>query len=374
MLSAGAAIALIAWVALLLAPFRAFSTRERLDPPPAFAGGARPSLSDVTVLIPARNEASVLAQTLQALMAQGDDLEVIVVDDDSEDGTAQVAARFAPAVRVIAGQPLPGGWAGKLWALEQGLAHVDRPRVLLLDADIALSPGMVSALREKAERRGAVLVSVMAKLRTHNFWERLLVPPFIFFFKLLYPFALVNNPRRRMSAAAGGCMLVDTAALRDAGGYEAMRDALIDDCTLAKRLKGRGAPVWLGLSDSALSLRGYERLSDLWRMVARSAFTQLRYSSLLLLLTTVIMLVVFLAPVAALLAVQSATTVGLGAAALAAMALSYLPVVHYYRLPSWWALTLPVAGLMFLAMTISSALAYWRGTRATWKNRRYETT
>lgn len=374
MLTVTVAIALVAWVGLLLAPFRAFSTRERLDAPDAGTGtdaSARRSLSDVTVLIPARNEAPVLAQTLQALRQQGDDLDIVVVDDDSEDDTAQVAARFAPAVRVIAGRPLPDGWAGKLWALEQGLAEVNRPRVLLLDADIALAPGMVGALVDKAERSGAVLVSVMAKLRTRNFWERLLVPPFIFFFKLLYPFALVNTAHSRMAAAAGGCMLVDTRALREAGGYAAMRDALIDDCTLAKRLKRRGAPLWLGLSDSAVSLRGYEHLADLWHMVARSAFTQLRYSPALLLLTTVTMLVVFLVPVVALLSMHSAVTKVMAGIALAAMALAYLPVVRYYRLPSWWTLTLPIAGLLFAAMTISSALAYWRGTRATWKNRRY---
>ncbi len=390
MLTAVAAVALVAWLALLLAPFRAFSTRERLEAlpvsasdtaadPSAVAGvgaatqGARTSLADVTVLIPARNEAQVLAQTLQALTEQGEGLDVIVVDDDSEDDTAQVAARFAPTVRVIAGQPIPPGWAGKLWALEQGLQHVTRERVLLLDADITLKPGMVATLLQRAEHSGAVLVSVMAKLRTRNFWERLLVPPFIFFFKLLYPFALVNDPRRRTAAAAGGCMLVDAKALRDAGGYAAMRDALIDDCTLARRLKDRGSAVWLGLSDSAVSLRGYETLADLWHMVARSAFTQLRYSALLLLLTTVTMLIVFLVPLVALLSLESAVTAGLGAAALAAMALAYLPVVRFYNLPLWWALTLPAAGLMFMTMTISSAFSYWRGTRATWKNRRYET-
>ncbi len=368
MLTVAAAIALLAWAAVLLAPFHAYSTRERLDSSP---DGSLPSLRGVSVLIPARNEAAVLERTLRALTQQGTDMEIVVVDDDSEDHTAAIAARFAPVVQIVAGQPLPEGWAGKLWALEQGLAHVKRGRVLLLDADIELAPGMVAALLDRADAGGAVLVSVMARLRTDGFWERLLIPAFIFFFKLLYPFALVNAPERRTAAAAGGCMLVETEALRGIGGFAAMRDALIDDCTLAKRLKGPASPVWLGLTHSAVSLRGYGRLGDLWNMVARSAFTQLRYSVLLLLATTVIMLFVFAAPVVAILAATSLTPALYGVAAFAMMTMAYSPTVDFYRLSPWWTLTLPLAGLLFLAMTWSSAWSYWRGTRATWKNRRY---
>jgi hopene-associated glycosyltransferase HpnB len=365
MLTAATAFALLAWLAVLLAPFQAHRVRERLEPD----HGAT-DLSHVTVLVPARNESAVIDRTLSALLDQGRGLEVLVIDDQSEDDTRGTASRFGPTVTVMAGEALPEGWAGKLWALEQGLGRVTRRRVLLLDADIELAPGMIAALLRKAETSGATLVSVMAKLRARNGWERLLVPAFIFYFKLLYPFALVNAPGRRTAAAAGGCMLIDVAALREAGGYAAMRDALIDDCTLAARLKRRGHTIWLGLSHGAVSLRGYETLVDFWRMVARSAYTQLRCSVALLLATTVIMLTVFAVPLIALVCFPSLTgAVGLGA--LIAMSIAYLPVVRFYGLPAWRVLTLPAAGLLFLGMTWSSAFAYWRGTRATWKNRRY---
>jgi hopene-associated glycosyltransferase HpnB len=366
MMTAATAFALMAWLAVLLAPFQAYRTRERLEPD----HGPR-DLSDVTVLIPARNEAAVIDRTLSALLDQGPGLDVVVIDDQSEDDTAGRALRFGPTVTVMAGEALPEGWAGKLWALEQGLGRVTRRRVLLLDADIELAPGMIAALLRKADTAGATLVSVMAKLRAHNPWERLLVPPFVFFFKLLYPFALVNRRASRVAAAAGGCMLVETAALRDLGGFGPMRGALIDDCTLARLLKHRGHGVWLGLSASASSLRGYDCLADFWRMVARSAFTQLRYSFWLLLATIAVMLALFAAPVAAL-GTAPSFTAALGLAALAAMAAAYAPMTRFYGLPLWWTLTLPVAALMFAGMTISSAISYWRGTRATWKNRSYE--
>src|SRR5690606_16087134 len=307
---------------------------------------------------------------------------VILVDDQSTDGTADAARRAAArtahpfALEVISGAPLPAGWAGKLWALEQGLARVDRPYLLLLDADIELGDGMLAALRAEIERRDAVLVSIMAKLHCVTLVERLLAPPCVFFFKLLYPFALANDARSRVAAAAGGCMLLRTAALRDIGGFAAIRGALIDDCTLAGALKRRGR-TWLGLSNAVRSYRAYG-FGDFWRMVSRSAYTQLGYSPLLLLATTVAMLVFFAAPSAAALAAlagAAAPAAGrLGLAALATASLAYWPVVRFYGLPALWAAPLPAAAALFLAMTWDSALRYWRGTRATWKNRDYETT
>jgi hopene-associated glycosyltransferase HpnB len=377
LLIACSGFALLAWLGVLLAPHQPHRLRERLE-----ADERAPTdLRAVAVLIPARNEADVIGRTVASLGVQGEGLTAIVVDDQSEDGTAAVAtaaAAAAPAaidLRVVRGQPLPAGWAGKLWALEQGLALVDRPFVLLLDADIELAPRLIPTLLRAAEHRGASLVSIMAELSCRSLWEKLLTPAFIFFFKLLYPFAWSNDPRRRTAAAAGGCMLVRTAVLRETGGFAAIRGALIDDCTLAAALKRARPPIWLGMSRSVRSVRAYTTLGDFWAMVSRSAFTQLRYSTALLLVTTALMLVVLLAPVVgvAVAPFHGGTALALLAgAAWLAMGFAYLPMVRFYRLGIGWALTLPLAAALFLAMTWSSALGYWRGSHGGWKNRRYD--
>jgi hopene-associated glycosyltransferase HpnB len=368
--------ALASWVTVLLLPWRPYALRERLEADSTAADG---TLADVTVLIPARDEADVIGRTLHALARQAASVDAIVVDDQSRDGTAEAAIAAAGSaanltLTVLPGRPLPDGWAGKLWALEQGLARVERRFVLLLDADIELAPGIVTALRRLAVERDAALVSVMAELECESFVERLLTPAFIFFFKLLYPFALANDRASRVAAAAGGCMLVRTEDLRALGGFAAIRGALIDDCTLAARLKSRGAGVWIGVSHSVRSVRGYS-FADFWRMVSRSAFTQLRYSPALLLFATVLMSITLLAPPLLTLggaAFGAAFIAAIGAAAWLALGAAYLPVVRFYRLAPAWALALPLAGALYLAMTWSSACNYWRGTRATWKNRRYD--
>jgi hopene-associated glycosyltransferase HpnB len=404
------AFALLAWLAVLALPWQPHRTRERLEPDraadadrvpvPGFASAASSAssavdLSDVCVLIPARDEAALIERTIAALREQGAGLEVIVVDDQSSDGTAEACeraaalARGAPIdLRVVRGAPLAPGWAGKLWALQQGFALVERPLVLLLDADIELAPGAVAALRRRAAERRAVLVSVMAELHCATPWEKLLTPAFVFFFKLLYPFALVNDPRSRVAAAAGGCMLVRADALRSLGGFASVRGALIDDCTLAAALKRAGGTIWLGMSHSVASLRVYG-VAGFWSMVSRSAFTQLRYSVALLLLTSLLMIAVLIAPAAAAAAALLAAAAPQAALAAApvgwlaapgwlaplawlAMSAAYWPTMRFYGLAPAWALTLPLAGALFLAMTWSSALRYWRGTRATWKNRSYE--
>ncbi len=370
------ALALFAWLGVLLAPHQPHRLREWLD-----ADAQAPAdLSAVTVLIPARDEADVIGRTVTALLAQGRGLAAIVVDDQSSDGTAAAAMSAARdpaalALRVLRGEPLPPGWAGKLWALEQGQKLVDRPFVLLLDADIELASRFVPTLLREAQWRSASLVSIMAELHCTSFWERLLTPAFVFFFKLLYPFAWSNDPQRRTAAAAGGCLLVRTEALRAIGGFAAIRGALIDDCTLAAALKRAAPPIWLGVSRSVRSLRAYPALGDFWAMVSRSAFTQLNYSSALLLLTSLLMLVVLLAPVAALVVALpggGATPALVGAAAWLAMSAAYFPVVRFYRLRPPWALTLPLAAALFLAMTWTSAVGYWRGSHASWKNRSYD--
>jgi len=369
-----AAAALAAWLAVLLSPSQAWRTRERLEP--SGGGAVSADLRRLTVLVPARNEAASIGATVAALAAQGLRLEVLVIDDESEDGTAEAALEAAGRpggdleLRIIAGRPLPEGWGGKLWALEQGLRCVERELCLLLDADIVLAPGMIGALLAKAEQDRRAMVSIMARLECETFWEKLLVPPFIFFFKLLYPFAKANSPGRRTAAAAGGCILIRTEVLREIGGFAAIRDALIDDCALAARVKAAGHSAWLGLSESVTSRRSYPDLASFGRMVTRTAFTQLGYSTPLLGLVCCALLVVFVMPWLGVVAGGTAGRIG-GAVAILAMAAAYSPTVRFYRLPLVRVFTLPIAALYFLSMTIGSALNYWRGVRAQWKGRTY---
>ena len=272
------------WVALLLVPWRPWSTRECLEP---VNEQAERNLCDVTVLIPARNESAVIKRTLLALGNQSDGLQVILVDDQSSDETASLAvSTLAAGLLVLKGKPLPSGWTGKLWALEQGWRNTRTELILLLDADIELDPRMIGALKQKLIGEKLDLVSIMARLRMETFWEKLLAPAFIYFFKLLYPFSLGNNPSSALGVAAGGCILVRSDALRKTGAFPSIRDAIIDDCALAASVKKSGGRTWTGLSLSVRSHRPYPHLSNFWEMVERTAFTQLRYSIWLLLATT----------------------------------------------------------------------------------------
>ena len=361
-----ALVGTLVWLGVLAAPWRPWSTRERLE-----ARRENADLSDVTVLIPARNEAPVIARCLYALGAQSQDLRVVVVDDQSTDDTP-AAIPTLPTLRLelVSGQALPDGWAGKLWALEQGLQRVQTPLTLLLDADIVLGPGMLATLRAHLLEQRLDLVSVMPWLHMQGFWERLLIPAFIFFFKLLYPFRLANSSSARFAAAAGGCILLRTEALHRVGGFAGLRDSLIDDCTLARRFKAAGRRTWIGLTRSVWSLRRYRRLREIWDMVARSAFTQLRYSTTLLLACTVIMLASFWGPVVAV-AVGEGVARWIGLAGVLALCACYVPTLRYYRLNPLWAVFLPIIGTLYLAMTWSSALRYWCGVRSRWKGRTY---
>lgn len=358
------------WAGVLLAPWRPWSTRERLepDPPPPHT-----DLGELTAVIPARNEAALIGRTLRALLGQGRGLRAVVIDDQSSDDTARVARDAAgPAVDVVAGKPLPPGWTGKLWALEQGRRRVTTPLTLLLDADIELAPGTVARLLAWMRRDQRQLVSIAATLRTDTFWERLLMPAFVFFFKLLYPFRLSNSRSRLVAAAAGGCILIETRVLTELGGFAALKGALIDDCTLARLVKARGHRTWIGLSHGVRSLRPYGSLGSIWDVVARLAFTQLRYSLLLLVASTALLVAAFWSPPLAL-AWPDARARWTGVAALAALVVSYAPTLRFYRQSPAWGLALPLVGTLYLAMTWSSALRYWRGTRARWRGRSYAT-
>lgn len=366
LLSVLSLVAAAAWLGVLLLPWRPWGTREVLEPESGFSA----DLDDLTVLIPARNEAGYVRATLLSLVAQGGTPKVIVIDDHSEDGTVEESSSVGSLdLRVIPADPLPEGWSGKLWALEQGLAAVNTRYTLLLDADISLAPGMLPALLNRLREEGAGLVSVMATLRMESLWEKLLMPAFIHFFKMLYPFALANSADRRFSAAAGGCILVETEVLRAIGGFGAIREELIDDCALADRVKKAGHRIWIGLSRSVVSHRRYETLQPIWEMVARTAFTQLRYSPLNLALCTALMMILYWVPPAAIL--LPAPPLLPAVIACVAMFLIYLPTLQFYGLNAAWGLAQPVIALLFLAMTWTSALRYRRGERSRWRGRVY---
>lgn len=284
------------WWIIVFAPWRPWSTQEVLEP----VFHENTSLKEITVLIPARNEGPFIRKTLNALEDQGHSLKIIVIDDQSDDDTA-VQAQKGGATVLTGTSPLIG-WSGKLWALEQGLNKVSTTYTLLLDADIALAPGILATLLKKAREENLTLLSLMAAPPLCRFFERLLMPAFVFFFKLLYPFQLANKPHSRVAAAAGGCILVETNALRRIGTFSSLCDALIDDCTLAAHIKRTGLPTWIGLSHSARSHRGYDDMKTIWNMVARTAYTQLHYSPLLLFACTLTMTSMFwFAPLAPLL-------------------------------------------------------------------------
>jgi len=334
----------------------------------------------VAAVIPARNEALGIGECVVSLLRQDypGDWTVILVDDDSSDGTASIAMRASAALdqqgrlRVVAGQPLPPGWTGKLWAVKQGIAAaqgmpVPPDYLLLTDADIVYEPAVLRGLVSHAASKKLVLTSFMVKLRCESLAERSLIPAFIFFFQMLYPFSWVNRANRTTAAAAGGCMLVRADALREAGGIEAIRGALIDDCALAKILKARG-PIWLGLTERVRSIRPYPDVEEIRRMVARSAYAQLHYSPLLLAGTVLGMGLIYLAPpLMALFA--SGTAQIFGGATWMLMAIAFQPTLRLYRLSPLWGLALPAIALCYMLFTLDSALQFARGKGGQWKGR-----
>ena len=368
-----ASIALVIWLYLLLARGAFWRCGERDDLAPA-------GLSvwpRVTGVVPARNEADCIGDSIGSLLRQdyAGRWTVVLVDDDSVDGTADIARKAAQAddrLRVLHGRGLPAGWTGKLWALNQGIdaaMTVQEPPdyLLLTDADIVHTPESVSRLVAHAESKRLVLTSLMVKLRCESFAEHANIPAFIFFFQMLYPFPWVNRPQSTVAAAAGGCMLVRADALREAGGIEVIRGALIDDCALAKALKVRG-PIWLGLTERVRSIRPYPAFADIRRMVARSAYAQLRYSPLLLLGTVAGMVLTYLVPpLMATFGSGLARVIGIGTWAL--MAIAFQPTLRLYRLSPLWGIALPVIALQYMLFTLDSAYQYVRGRGGAWKGR-----
>ncbi|MFE9293175.1 glycosyltransferase [Streptomyces niveus] len=374
-----AAVSLAAWGFLLLGQGFFWRTDQRL--PPREAPSPWPS---VAVVVPARDEAEMLPVSLPSLLAQDypGRAEIFLVDDSSTDGTGglarELADRFGGLPLTVVSPPEPApGWTGKLWALRHGieLAREDGPDYLLLtDADIAHEPDSLRELVAAARTNGLDLVSQMARLRVTTAWERLIVPAFVYFFAQLYPFRRVNKPGARTAAAAGGCVLLRTETAERARIPDSIRQAVIDDVSLARAVRAAGGRIWLGLAERVDSVRPYPALSDLWRMVARSAYAQLLHNPLLLMGTVAGLAVVYLAPPAGVYAGLSGgdTPAGLlGGAAWAVMAGTYVPVLRYYRQSLWLAPLLPFTALLYLLMTVDSAIRHYRGRGAAWKGRTY---
>ncbi|HEY2658730.1 MAG TPA: glycosyltransferase [Caulobacteraceae bacterium] len=369
-------LTLAVWTYLLIGHGGFWRMRERDDRDEATSEPtAWPS---VVAVVPARNEADVIARSVGGLLAQDypGAFRVILVDDNSEDGTAAVAAEAAARLeagerlRILSGAPLAAGWTGKLWAVRQGVSEAAAftPDYLLLtDADIAHSPDNLRKLVSRAEAGQRVMVSLMARLTNQTWAEKLLIPAFVFFFDMLYPFGWVNDPRRKMAAAAGGCMLIKRTALEAAGGIDSIRAEIIDDCAMGRRMKSQG-PIWLGLTDRAVSLRPYQTVGEIGKMVSRSAYAQLGYSPLLLAGTILGMVLVYLsAPFLTLFGHGLARWLGLGA--WAAMAISFQPMLAFYRRSPLWGLALPVIGALYTAFTLDSAIQVWCGRGGMWKGR-----
>lgn len=371
-----AALGLLAWLYLFAGRGGFWRAAERDDETIA----APFSWPRVIAIVPARDEAQTIAASLGPLLEQDypGDLAVIVVDDHSSDDTAAIArdvgARDASdRVTVLRAPDLAAGWTGKLWALEQGVRYANTlptaPQYLLFtDADIAHARDSLRMLVARAHRDGLALHSLMAKLNAQSGGERAMIPAFVFFFQMLYPFAWVNDRTRATAAGAGGCMLVHRQMLNEAGGLAAIRGELIDDCALARLLKPLG-PIRIALTDRVRSLRAYTRFSDIRRMIVRTAFTELEFSPWRLAATAAAMIIVFVAPPVLALAPTGALARALGGAAWLLMALAYQPMLRFYRLSPARGLALPAIAAIYVALTIESAILHWRGRGGEWKGR-----
>ena len=358
------------WLYLLLGRdgFWRMNERDTRDVPPMPA-----TWPPVVAVVPARNEADVIAQSIGSLLMQDyqGDFRIMLVDDQSDDGTGDLVRSLGSGrLTVIGGAPRPPGWTGKLWAMKQGVAQASSlaPEFLwLTDADIAHAPDNLTQLVARAQSGNKAMVSLMARLSCRTGPEHFLIPAFVFFFDMLFPFGAVNNPAGPVAAAAGGCMLARRSALEAAGGIDSIRHNIIDDCALARAMKAQG-PIWLGLTDRSVSLRPYERLSDIRHMVSRSAYAQLGYSPLALAGTLLGLFLVYIAPVLVALFAWNYVQMA-GWAAWVIMAAMFQPILRFYRLSPLWGFALPLIGAFYAGFTLDSAIQYWSGKGGMWKGR-----
>jgi len=359
-----ALFSLLVWLYLFFAHGRFWRSTPELPP------AAPDACPDVDIVVPARDEAHTIGPVIASLLGQDyrGKCRVILVDDNSTDGTAALAGT-AENLTVITLQSKPAEWSGKLWALSQGVAASHAPVLLFTDADIAHDPRHLSSLVAKLLESRADMVSEMVRLNCASLAERALVPAFVYFFQMLYPFSRVNDPTSSVAAAAGGTVLIRREALQRIGGIEAIKNCLIDDVALATSVKKAGA-IFLGHSGLAASIRPYANIADLWQMIARTAFTQLRYSTALLALTLLGLTVVWLVPAAAILFMRG-WPFAFGLVAFGLSVISYMPTLARYGRNRLWALALPLIALFYMAATVGSALNYWRGQGARWKSRAY---
>jgi hopene-associated glycosyltransferase HpnB len=359
-----ALLSLLVWLYLFFAHGKFWLSVPELPP------AVPEDCPDVDVVVPARDEADTISPVIGSLLAQDyrGRFRVILVDDNSTDGTAALAGT-AENLSVITLQSKPAEWSGKLWALSQGVAASRAPILLFTDADIVHDPRHLSSLVAKLLQSRADMLSEMVRLNCTSLAERALVPAFIYFFQMLYPFSRVNDPASPVAAAAGGTVLIRREALQRIGGIEAIKNSLIDDVALAKSVKKSGA-IFLGHSGLAASIRPYANFADIWQMIARTAFTQLRYSAGLLALTLLGLTVVWLVPAAAILFMRG-WPLACGLVAFGLSMISYMPTLARYGRNRFWALALPLIALFYMAATVGSAVNYWRGQGARWKSRAY---
>jgi hopene-associated glycosyltransferase HpnB len=357
---------LIVWIYLLFARGGFW----RIKSP---ASAAVQPMCRVVAVVPARNEADVIAESIASLLSQLMPIHVVLVDDASTDKTSEIARECGGVdkLTILRGAPLPADWTGKLWAVSQGTQEALKLQpdyLLFTDADICHDPHNVADLVARAEADQLDLASYMVRLSTSNLAERALIPAFVYFFLQLYPPNWIASPKSRTAGAAGGCILIRPAALARIGGHAAIRGQIIDDCSLARAVKQSGGKIWMGLTANTRSIRPYDGFGEIGHMISRSAFNQLQHSALLLLATILGLVLTYVVPVAALLS-HNAMAISFGTASWLLMSVTYLPMIRFYKLPRIWALSLPLVAIFYASATLHSAVQYWRGKGGVWKGR-----
>ena len=384
-LLAAASLSLIIWLYLTFVHHGFWRRREFL---PTSADTSSASLPTVISLTPARSEAELIAQSLGSILRQSykGSFRSVLIDDSSRDNTSQIAqssaekSGYSERLHVIEAAELPSNWSGKLWALQTGIETIDGSLnepvdyYWLSDADISHDPDVLERLVAHAQREELGLVSLMVTLNCKSFWERIVIPAFVYYFQMLYPFASVNNPKHGLAGAAGGCILIRRDVLESIGGFHAIKDKLIDDCELGKAVKAKGYKIWLGHGTESRSLRGSSGLADLWKMVTRTAFVQLNYSYLTLFFAVFGMALIYGVPVFALvfgLFSSNWILTSLGAAAWGLMAVTYWPTLRAYKRNLFESFLMPVTAHLFMGMTLHAAWLHFRGSHSGWHDRVY---